>query len=187
MLCSLSPLGDLGPSDLSSRLLGWYDGNRRRLPWRMEKGQRVDPYRVWLSEIMLQQTQVATVKGYYQAFLDRWPTVAALGMAELDEVLHAWAGLGYYSRARNLHAAARQVADAGGQFPDTEAGLRALPGIRAPPPACPRSGSWSSSVPTCACLGVCLNANGVQTGSRAHGGQVGNGGVCDAFATRAFL
>lgn len=116
-------------ADLSSRLLAWYDRHRRRLPWRAEPGERADPYRVWLSEIMLQQTTVATVGPYYRDFLERWPTVEALAAAPLDDVLTAWAGLGYYARARNLHACARAVAEAGGVFPDTEEGLRALPGI----------------------------------------------------------
>jgi A/G-specific adenine glycosylase len=116
-------------------LLNWYDRHARQLPWRLSPAQarcggRPDPYRVWLSEIMLQQTTVATVGPYFRAFLERWPTIADLAAADLDEVLHAWAGLGYYARARNLHKCARAVADAhGGAFPDSEAGLRALPGI----------------------------------------------------------
>ncbi|MBS7542377.1 A/G-specific adenine glycosylase [Ancylobacter oerskovii] len=111
-------------------LLRWYDRHRRELPWRAAPGTRQDSYRVFLSEIMLQQTTVVTVRPYYAAFLARWPTVAALAAAKLEEVLSAWAGLGYYARARNLHACARAVADAhGGVFPDTEAGLLALPGI----------------------------------------------------------
>ncbi|MDH5412376.1 MAG: A/G-specific adenine glycosylase, partial [Alphaproteobacteria bacterium] len=84
-------------------LLAWYDGNRRRLPWRAGPGAWMDPYRVWLSEIMLQQTTVATVGPYFESFLARWPTIADLAEAELDDVLHAWQGLGYYARARNLH------------------------------------------------------------------------------------
>jgi A/G-specific adenine glycosylase len=111
-------------------LLAWYDRHRRRLPWRPLAGERIDPYRVWLSEIMLQQTGVKTVGPYFEKFLARWPTVAALGRASLDDVLRMWAGLGYYSRARNLHACAVAVLrDHGGAFPDTEAGLRSLPGI----------------------------------------------------------
>src|SRR5438445_1210770 len=111
-------------------LLAWYDRHRRRLPWRPPAGQRADPYRVWLSEIMLQQTGVKTVGPYFLKFLARWPDVAALGRASLDDVLRMWAGLGYYSRARNLHACAVAVLrDHGGAFPDTEEGLRALPGI----------------------------------------------------------
>jgi A/G-specific adenine glycosylase len=111
-------------------LLAWYDRHRRRLPWRPPAGERADPYRVWLSEIMLQQTGVKTVGPYFERFVARWPDVAALGSASLDDVLRMWAGLGYYSRARNLHACAVAVLrDHGGIFPDTEEGLRALPGI----------------------------------------------------------
>ena len=111
-------------------LLAWYDRHRRRLPWRPPAGERADPYRVWLSEIMLQQTGVKTVGPYFEKFLARWPDVASLGRASLDDVLRMWAGLGYYSRARNLHACAVAVLrDHGGVFPDTEEGLRSLPGI----------------------------------------------------------
>ncbi|WP_426534233.1 A/G-specific adenine glycosylase [Bradyrhizobium sp. McL0615] len=111
-------------------LLDWYDRHRRRLPWRPPAGERPDPYRVWLSEIMLQQTGVKTVGPYFEKFLARWPDVAALGRASQDDVLRMWAGLGYYSRARNLHACAVAVLrDHGGVFPDTEEGLRQLPGI----------------------------------------------------------
>ena len=111
-------------------LLAWYDRHRRVLPWRPPAGERADPYAVWLSEIMLQQTGVKTVGPYFLKFLARWPDVDALGGASLDEVLRMWAGLGYYSRARNLHACAVAVScDHGGVFPDTEEGLRALPGI----------------------------------------------------------
>jgi A/G-specific adenine glycosylase len=111
-------------------LLDWYDRHRRRLPWRPPAGERADPYRVWLSEIMLQQTGVKTVGPYFEKFLARWPDVASLGRASQDDVLRMWAGLGYYSRARNLHACAVAVLrDHGGVFPDTEEGLRKLPGI----------------------------------------------------------
>lgn len=111
---------------LSKELLSWYDLNRRELPWR---GTR-DPYRIWLSEIMLQQTRVETVERYYQRFLERYPTVQALARAPEDDVLKLWEGLGYYSRARNLHAAARRVAEElGGAFPDSASGLRSLPGV----------------------------------------------------------
>jgi A/G-specific adenine glycosylase len=111
-------------------LLAWYDRHRRALPWRPLPGERADPYSVWLSEIMLQQTGVKPVGPYFEKFLARWPDVMALGRASLDEVLRMWAGLGYYSRARNLHACAVTVLrDHGGAFPDTEEGLRALPGI----------------------------------------------------------
>jgi len=111
-------------------LLAWYDRHRRHLPWRAPPGKRADPYHVWLSEVMLQQTTVKAVGPYYARFLQRWPSVEALAAAALDDVLRAWAGLGYYARARNLHACAVAVAnDHGGRFPDTEEGLRALPGI----------------------------------------------------------
>src|SRR5262249_50190354 len=112
------------------RLLDWYDRHRRRLPWRTPAGQRPDPYRVWLSEIMLQQTGVKTVGPYFEKFLARWPDVVALASASLDDVLRMWAGLGYYSRARNLHACAVAVLREHGRvFPDTEEDLLALPGI----------------------------------------------------------
>src|SRR5216683_122358 len=111
-------------------LLAWYDRQRRDLPWRSPPGERPDPYRVWLSEIMLQQTTVATVGPYFDRFVARWPDISALAAASLDEVLHLWQGLGYYARARNLHACARAVVDRhGGQFPDDPWRLRALPGI----------------------------------------------------------
>jgi A/G-specific adenine glycosylase len=104
--------------------------DKRTLPWRAASGERADPYRVWLSEIMLQQTTVAAVKPYFLAFTARWPTVEALAGAPEAEVMSAWAGLGYYARARNLVACARAVvADHGGRFPDTEAALAKLPGI----------------------------------------------------------
>ena len=115
---------------VSRDLLAWYDRHSRTLPWRAAPGEHADPYRVWLSEIMLQQTTVAAVKPYFKAFLARWPDVAALAAAPLDAVLSAWAGLGYYSRARNLHACARHIVEVfGGQFPNTEVGLRTLPGV----------------------------------------------------------
>ena len=111
-------------------LLQWYDRHRRRLPWRPLAGARAEPYRVWLSEIMLQQTGVKTVGPYFEKFVARWPDVGAMGRASLDDVLRMWAGLGYYSRARNLHACAVAVLrDHRGVFPDTEQALRTLPGI----------------------------------------------------------
>jgi len=117
---------------IAGPLLAWYDRHRRRLPWRAPPGERPDPYHVWLSEVMLQQTTVATVGGYFHDFVERWPTVAHLAAAELDDVLTAWAGLGYYARARNLHKCARAVTERhGGGFPDTEEALRQLPGIGA--------------------------------------------------------
>jgi A/G-specific adenine glycosylase len=119
-----------GGSDRPALLLEWYDRHRRRLPWRPLAGERADPYRVWLSEIMLQQTGVKTVGPYFEKFVARWPDVEAMGRASLDDVLRMWAGLGYYSRARNLYACAVAVLrDHGGAFPDTEEGLRTLPGI----------------------------------------------------------
>ncbi|MDZ3830553.1 MAG: A/G-specific adenine glycosylase [Sphingopyxis sp.] len=119
-------------ADFASRLLGWYDRAARVLPWRVPPGSVAipDPYRVWLAEIMLQQTTVAAVAGYFQRFVERWPTVEALAAAADADVMAAWAGLGYYARARNLLACARMVADHyGGCFPDDEAGLRTLPGV----------------------------------------------------------
>ena len=119
-----------GAATRPALLLAWYDRHRRVLPWRAPKGARPDPYAVWLSEIMLQQTGVKTVGPYFQKFLARWPDVTALGSASREDVLRMWAGLGYYSRARNLHAcAAAVVRDHGAVFPDTEEGLRRLPGI----------------------------------------------------------
>lgn len=118
------------PPPRPAALLAWYDRHRRRLPWRAPPGERQHPYRVFLSEIMLQQTTVVTVAPYYAAFLARWPEVEALAAAPLEEVLSAWAGLGYYARARNLHACARAVVERhGGRFPPDEAALLALPGI----------------------------------------------------------
>jgi A/G-specific adenine glycosylase len=116
--------------DARQALLCWYAVDKRRLPWRAENGEPPDPYRVWLSEIMLQQTTVAAVKPYFERFTGRWPNVAALAAAPDDEVMREWAGLGYYARARNLLACARAVvADHGGRFPDDEAALMRLPGI----------------------------------------------------------
>jgi A/G-specific adenine glycosylase len=111
-------------------LLAWYDRHRRKLPWRAAPGQHTDPYRVWLSEIMLQQTTVRAVGPYYARFLARWPDIRALAATPLDEVLKTWAGLGYYARARNLHACALAVVERhGGEFPANEAALRELPGV----------------------------------------------------------
>lgn len=119
--------------DIAAPLLAWYDRAHRRLPWRAPPGANAaDPYRVWLSEIMLQQTTVAAVVPYFEMFTTRWPTVEALAAAEDGDVLAAWAGLGYYARARNLIACARAVtSDHGGRFPRTEAALLDLPGIGA--------------------------------------------------------
>jgi A/G-specific adenine glycosylase len=115
---------------IAPTILDWYDRERRDLPWRTAPGEKPDPYKVWLSEIMLQQTTVKAVLPRYDLFLRRWPDVAALASAELGEVLGAWAGLGYYARARNLHACARAVVQQhGGEFPVSEDALRKLPGI----------------------------------------------------------
>src|SRR5246127_1636598 len=117
---------------LPADLLAWYDRHRRALPWRARPGERSDPYRVWLSETMLQQTTVKAVAPYYARFLARWPNLNALAAASLDEVLAAWAGLGYYARARNVHACVRVLVERyGGQFPTSESALRELPGIGA--------------------------------------------------------
>src|SRR5688572_12852451 len=113
----------------AATLLEWYDRNARRLPWRVPPGgERPDPYRVWLSEVMLQQTTTAHAAPYFDKFTRLWPTVEALAAAPEEAVMAEWAGLGYYSRARNLIACARAVAERGG-FPDSEHELRALPGI----------------------------------------------------------
>jgi A/G-specific adenine glycosylase len=121
-----------GGAPEAAALLAWYDVSARVLPWRARGGARPDPYRVWLSEIMLQQTQVKTVLPYYAKFLARWPDVRALANARTEEVMSAWAGLGYYARARNLHACAKAVANEfSGNFPEDEAELRRLPGIGA--------------------------------------------------------
>ena len=123
---------DASAETIPEDLLAWYDVSRRALPWRSPPGAPPpDPFRVWLSEVMLQQTTTAAVAPYYAKFLARWPDVAMLAGADEAEVMAAWAGLGYYARARNLIACARAVAARGGQFPPTEAGLRALPGVGA--------------------------------------------------------
>ncbi len=123
-------VNDVDPDALVAGLLGWYDRHCRVLPWRAGPGLRPDPYHVWLSEIMLQQTTVATVAGYFQTFIERWPSVADLAAAPLDDVLLEWAGLGYYARARNLRKCAKIVAEEhGGRFPGDEEGLKRLPGI----------------------------------------------------------
>lgn len=128
-------LSDAPDRDLPASLLDWYDRNARDLPWRVppdhsKAGLRPDPYRIWLSEVMLQQTTVAAVKAYFHRFTTRWPSVADLAAAEDGDVMGEWAGLGYYARARNLLKCARAVvADHGGVFPDTRDGLLGLPGI----------------------------------------------------------
>lgn len=123
---------DAKRSSIAADLLAWYDAHRRDLPWRARPGETPDPYRVWLSEVMLQQTTVATVRPRFAAWVARWPTFADLAAADEADVMAAWAGLGYYARARNLVAAARSVvADHGGVFPGEEAALRTLPGFGA--------------------------------------------------------
>jgi A/G-specific adenine glycosylase len=113
------------------RTLAWWDRNRRALAWRAEPGETPDPYRVWLSEVLLQQTTAQTATPYYQAFIAKWPRVEDLAAAPIEDVMSAFAGLGYYSRARSLHACANEIARRGGTFPSEEADLRALPGVGA--------------------------------------------------------
>ncbi|MGA8171745.1 MAG: A/G-specific adenine glycosylase, partial [Methylocystis sp.] len=125
-----SPRKPNAAPELGGALLRWWDENRRVLPWRAPAGRTADPYAVWLSEIMLQQTTVASVAGYFVKFIARWPTVEALARAPLEELLAAWAGLGYYARARNLHACAKIIVERhGGRFPSEEAELLKLPGV----------------------------------------------------------
>jgi len=117
-------------NNFRKKMLGWYDKNQRAMPWRATKGQTPNTYHVWLSEIMLQQTTVATVGAYFIKFTDRWPTIFDLAKADRDDVMHEWAGLGYYARARNLHKCAQMVADnCNGEFPQDEQSLQELPGI----------------------------------------------------------
>lgn len=117
-------------SSFSEALLKWYDTHQRQLPWRARPGMLANPYQVWLSEIMLQQTTVVTVIPYFQKFIARWPTLEDLAKAELDDILHAWQGLGYYSRARNLHKCAQVLHHTyQGHFPPTYEDLKQLPGI----------------------------------------------------------
>jgi len=128
----LNYIHDSDPNIIAEKLLDWYDQNARILPWREPpySTQIPDPYKVWLSEIMLQQTQVVTVIDYFLKFIKRWPTVSDLANAKEDEIMHAWAGLGYYSRARNLHKCAKEVVTKyQGVFPKDEMSLQALPGI----------------------------------------------------------
>ncbi len=135
MDCALDtpmPLAAKNRAKTRARLLGWYDAHARALPWRAPPGARPEPYRVWLSEIMLQQTTVTHATPYFLAFIRRWPTVEALAATDDGDLMAAWAGLGYYARARNLLACARVVVgEYGGAFPDDEAALRALPGVGA--------------------------------------------------------
>jgi A/G-specific adenine glycosylase len=141
-LAGLNPSARIADMDMSPKrpqkhptarkLLAWYDKNRRTLPWRVAPGKRQDPYRVWLSEIMLQQTTATAVGPYYEEFLDKWPSLESLASASRDEVLTAWAGLGYYSRARHLHRCAQVLTEEwGGKFPTSEKELLTLPGVGA--------------------------------------------------------
>jgi len=132
-MTSVSPPKSPNVALIRSELLAWYDAHARSLPWRAAVGAaRTEPYRVWLSEVMLQQTTTPHATPYFLNFTARWPTVSDLAAAPDAEVMAAWAGLGYYARARNLLACARAVAgEHGGVFPDTEAGLLALPGVGA--------------------------------------------------------
>jgi A/G-specific adenine glycosylase len=131
MRANLAPRRRKAQSAPGRRVLEWWDRHRRVLPWRAAKGERADPYRVWLSEILLQQTTVQAAIPYFERFAARWPKVEDLAAASLEDVMRAFAGLGYYSRARNMHACAIEIARRGGVFPTTEASLRALPGIGA--------------------------------------------------------
>jgi A/G-specific adenine glycosylase len=118
------------PHRIARTLLAWYDRHARELPWRAPPGTRPDPYHVWLSEVMLQQTTTVTVAPYFRDFLARWPSVHDLAAASHEEVMAAWAGLGYYARARNLHKCAKTVSEEhGGRFPPSATALEKLPGI----------------------------------------------------------
>ncbi len=118
------------PQELRGQILGWYDANGRDLPWRYKNGQKPNPYYVWLSEIMCQQTTVQAVKAYYTKFLNKWPTIHDLANASNEDIMEAWAGLGYYARARNLHKCAKTIAyDMHGEFPKTAEELKKLPGV----------------------------------------------------------
>ena len=130
MAANVSALGsEANRQAIMARTLAWWDANRRVLAWRVRPGETPDPYRVWLSEVLLQQTTAVAAAPYYQAFIAKWPDVEALAAASTAEVIGAFAGLGYYSRARNLHECAKEVARRGGDFPDDETGLLALPGV----------------------------------------------------------
>jgi A/G-specific adenine glycosylase len=146
-------------ASLSAPLLAWFDANRRDLPWRRTR----DPYRIWVSEVMLQQTQVATVVPYYRRFLQAFPTVRALAEAPLDEVLRLWAGLGYYSRARNLHRAAQRILDEhAGRLPASFAELGRLPGLGAYTAGAVASIAFGERVP-------CIDGNVIRVLARAIG------------------
>lgn len=159
-------MGASKPSNLPQRLLKWYDAHARDLPWRVRTSEVPDPYAIWLSEIMLQQTRVATVVPYYRKFLKRWPSLELLAKAPLDEVLAMWAGLGYYTRARKLHECAREIRENhGGKFPRTYEGLLALPGI----------GPYSAAAISTIAFGACENVvdgNVLRVMARLHGVRV---------------
>ena len=130
MSASVGPAGlEAKRNAIVERTLQWWDRNRRELPWRAGPGEAPDPYRVWLSEVLLQQTTARTAAPYFRTFVENWPTVQDLAAATTEAVIGAFAGLGYYSRARNLHACAKEIARRGGRFPEHEAELRALPGV----------------------------------------------------------
>lgn len=142
---------------LPEPLLQWYRGHARDLPWR----KTTDPYRIWISEIMLQQTRVAAVLGYYARFLAAFPSVEALANGSEEQLMKLWEGLGYYSRARNLHKTAKIVAENGGHFPDTYEGLLALPGI----------GDYTASAIASAAFGrreAAVDGNVLRVVTRAH-------------------
>lgn len=125
-----SHVSRFNPAEFQTNVLGWYEKNQRVLPWRVRGNKKTDPYKVWLSEIMLQQTTVAAVIPYFLKFLEKWPDVISLANAKDSEVMVAWAGLGYYARARNLLKCARVISnDCKGKFPDTAFELEKLPGI----------------------------------------------------------
>ena len=126
-----APASEAKRKAIVARTLSWWDRRRRPLAWRAGPGETPDPYRVWLSEVLLQQTTAQAATPYYQAFIAKWPRVQDLAAAPLEAVISAFAGLGYYSRARNLHACAKEIARRGGRFPAEEASLRALPGVGA--------------------------------------------------------
>ncbi len=154
------------PATPADRLLAWYDCAARTLPWRAPPGSPApDPYRVWLSEVMLQQTTVAAVAPRFRAWMERWPTVDSLAAADEADVLGQWAGLGYYARARNLHAAARTVVRLGG-FPCDEHGLRALPGV----------GDYTAAAVAAiafGCSSVPVDANIARVGARLFAADLG--------------
>lgn len=156
------------------RLLAWWDVHgRKNLPWQRER----TPYRVWVAEIMLQQTQVSTVVPYFERFMARFPDVETLARAELDEVLHLWSGLGYYARARNLHRAAGVVVrDHGGAFPDDVAGIRGLPGVG-------RSTAAAIVAQSSGRRAAILDANVKRVLARRHrvAGAVSSAATCDAL------